>query len=225
MSLSIRTKIVATSLLVLGSGAVVAGSYSISAHPALIAQSTAAVSALTSGNFEGFKSALKKESDQKIDAMTQEQFAQLQNRYEVGQKVQAAIDANDYNAFVSIAPDKMKERINSPEEFAKLAERNVKRKQFESRLNEAAKNKDKKVFVSVLEEWEAYRESNKPVGSSSHFENRMQPTAEQKQAHIDALYDQAVKDVESGKTFALEIKDVFGIGRGRYGTRGFEMQK
>lgn len=210
MSVSTRTKMLLGSAILLGGSLAGLGGYAVSANPALVQQSQAAMSALASGDLQAFKDALKVESNKRIDSITQDQFNSMQSRYQTSQKVQETINNNDYAAFQTVAPERLKQRINSQEEFDKLVALSTKRKEVETQLNTAAQNQDKTAFTNAYNEWQSYLDSNR--SNSDNTRNRPQPTEEMKQQRIDRLYERAVSEVQAGNTFQLPGDRVFGFG-------------
>ena len=74
--------------------------------------------------------------------------------------VKTTIESGDYEAFQSVASDKLLERVESEEDFAELQERYSERQATKAEIVEAVENDDFDAFKAIIEEKQAQREAD-----------------------------------------------------------------
>jgi len=73
-------------------------------------------------------------------------------KYQGHQKLESAIESNDYNAFKESAPDKFLEQIDSQEKFEELVTRHNQMQAQQTAIEDAVKNDDFDAFKAAHEE-------------------------------------------------------------------------
>lgn len=165
--------------------------------------------AISSGDFEGFKTALSNQSSERLESklanLDEEKFAQIQQRFNQKEAVKTAIENNDYDAFVEATEnsDSSKFKDITEEEFAEIVEKKAEAEEFKSELTAAVESGNQEEFNNLLTT--KYQEK----AENNSGENNQKELTEEK---LQELWEKANQQFEDNGEINLKT--------GRKGRRG-----
>jgi hypothetical protein len=180
---------------------------------------TAARTALVNKDFEGFKKAIVNNAQTRSNNLTQAEFDSMSSRAITQEATQAAIKANDYEAFKKSADPRMLAKINTQEAFTSLVNSSKAMEAIKVKVDNAIKANDFGAFKSAQAEIMALREANKPAEANEANENHIRPvpTDAQLQTKFDTL---VAKFKADGSLPSTNFEGKGGFGGGHGGHRG-----
>lgn len=127
--------------------------------------------ALAANDYNAFVTALKADTNRPTDAKTptQEEFTKMVAQYAKHQARQAAIDANDYDAFV-------KATTPTKDEFTQIVAQNAQHKAIKTAID----NKDYNAFVTALKA-DTNRPADAKIPTQEEFTKMLEKRAEKTQ--------------------------------------------
>lgn len=215
MKYTLATKVLIASIFaVAGTAATVTAVNAAPTTRSLFSDSSV-ISAIKSGDLAGFKAAAKTVADKKIDTTTQDQLGTMKTRLEAHDAIEDAIKNNDFTAYQKAMSGKKHGGDITQAQFDKIVAAYKAKIAVEAKLTDAAKANDKALFTTILTQWHTAQQANRPshTDASGNVVTRPEPTAEQKQARIDAEWTRALEQVKAGHTVT--------IGGGKFGGHGF----
>lgn len=182
--MSIRNKYIAGSLL---AGALIVGTVGAVSTFALTNNTSSVREAISNNDFDAFKIALVDEASKRASSLTQDEFNQIVEKHTNRTKVQEAVATNDYNLFKEVADDRILQRVNSEEEFAKLVKAHGIHQATQTKILEAVKNNDFEAFKSAVTEQRTTINNLGIVRSKKMIQRT--PTDEMLQQRFDKLVE------------------------------------
>jgi hypothetical protein len=147
---------------------------------------TAARTALINKDFNAFKSAIVTDAQTRSNNLTQAEFDSMSTRAIAQEATQAAIKANDYEAFKKSADSRMLARVTTQEAFTALVNSQKAMDAIKVKIDNAIKANDFAAFKTAQTEMMALREANKPQeANDNHI--RPTPTDAELQTKFDTL--------------------------------------
>lgn len=191
--------------------------------------SQAATDALRSGDLEAFKAAVEVEGNErlqnKLDSIDEERFEELQERFNTKEAIQAAIEADDFEAYQEAIADLDDEDggrrgfrgkgfiAETEEEFNELVSRYNEREAIRADLTAAVENDDRATFDAIIEEQIENKNDDIDEQEGSQLRRgRLDITEEQ----LDIMWENAQEAVADGEEINLKTL----IGRKGFGKGG-----
>jgi hypothetical protein len=143
----------------------------------------------------------------KVNATTQDQLNAMSDKLNKRKAVEAAITANDYNAFKAAADANMLKRTPDQSSFDKLVANQKARADILAKIGETIKNNDFNAFKTAVNSKLQNRTLNINKNGNKKNENRPAPTDSQLQARFDKL----VADYKANGTLPTDHKGMMGI--------------
>ncbi len=146
-------------------------------------ENSAVIAAIATNDYDAFVTALNADTNKPTDAKTptQEQFTKMVSEYNKHKTVEAAIDANDYNAYVTATTP-------TQAEFTEIVAKHTQQKAMQTAIT----NKDYNAYVAALKV-----DTNRPTDAKT-------PTQEEFTKMIERKDAKAVK--ASSKTTSTTTK-------------------
>jgi hypothetical protein len=140
----------------------------------------------------------------RVNATTQDQLNAMSDKLAKRTAVQAAITANDYNAFKASADANMLKRVPDQASFDKLVANQKARTENLVKISEAVKNNDFNAFKVA----EASMIANRPNDNNRKNDNRPAPT----DAQLQTRFDKMVADYKANGKLPVDNKGMMGRG-------------
>jgi hypothetical protein len=158
----------------------------------------------------------------KVNATTQDQLDAMSEKLNKRKAIEAAITANDYNAFKAVADANMLKRTPDQASFDKLVSIQKAHADQITKIGEAIKNNDFNAFKVA----ESSQIANRPLDNNKNgnkknekSEKRPAPT----DAQLQAKFNKMVADYKANGTLPTDHKGMMGIDHGKddFGGEGF----
>jgi hypothetical protein len=146
-----------TTLAVGAFGLLTIGGIGASAH---VLGNSEARAALLNKDFNGFKAAIVKNAQKRVDNLSQADFDKMSDKANEMQKINETIEKNDYEAFKKVANEKMLTQVTSQEDFNKLVEKRKSVVSNNNKIAAAIKNNNFDQYKSAISEIETGRNKN-----------------------------------------------------------------
>lgn len=155
----------------------------------------------------------------KVNETTQAQLDAMSDKLNKRKAIEAAITANDYNAFKAAADANMLKLTPDQAFFDKLVANQKAHADQIAKIGEAIKNNDFNAFKLA----ESYQTDNRPMDNSKNGNKKNDKRPVPTDAQLQAKFNKMVADYKANGTLPTDHKGMMGTDHGRddFGGEGF----